>query len=109
MKNSRSRFRKFGNVKTIVDGDLFDSKAEAKNWQWLKIRERAGEISDLKRQVTYRLEINGQLICKIIPDFEWTENGQTITADCKGMILPEFRIKAKLFRAIYGRDIIILK
>lgn len=109
MKNSRSRFNKFGAKKTEVDGVVFDSKAEARCWYELKVRERAGEISDLKRQVTYKLEVNGHLVCKIVPDFEWQENGRTVTADCKGMILPEFKLKAKLFKAIYGRCIIILK
>jgi hypothetical protein len=109
MKNSRSRFRKFGNTKTTVDGIIFDSKAESKHWFELKIRERAGEISNLQRQVTYRLEVNGELICKYIADYVYMENGQEVTADCKGFITPEFRIKAKLFKAIYGRDILIMK
>lgn len=109
MKNSRSRFNKFNAKKTEVDGITFDSKAEARHWCELKIRERAGEIKDLQRQVEYRLEVNGHLVCKYIADFEYIENGKMVTADTKGMILPEFRLKAKLFRAIHGRDIVILK
>jgi len=109
MKNAKSRFRKYGNKKTTVDGLLFDSKLEAKRWQELKILERAGIITALQRQVTYRLEVNGQLICKYIADFEYSENGVLKTEDAKGMILPEFRLKAKLFKALFGREIIIVK
>jgi hypothetical protein len=109
MKNAKSRFRKYGNKKTTVDGLLFDSKLEAKRWQELKILERAGIITALQRQVTYRLEVNGQLICKYIADFEYSENGVVKTEDSKGYITPEFRLKAKLFKALFGREIIIVK
>lgn len=113
MKNSRSRFRKannkYGAVKTTVDGIKFDSKGEAAHWFTLKIRERAGEITELQRQVTYRLEVNGQIICKYIADYAYKENGVDICADYKGVVTAEFRLKAKLFKAIYGRDILIIK
>lgn len=113
MKNSRSRFRKannkYGAVKTTVDGMRFDSKGECKVWFALKLRERAGEISNLQRQVLYRLEINGVLVCKYIADYEYIENGALVTADYKGMVTAEFRLKAKLFKAIHGRDILIIK
>lgn len=113
MKNSRSRFRKannkYGAIKTTVDGVTFDSKGECKGWFALRIREMAGEISDLKRQVVYKLEVNGVLVCKYVADYEYIENGQLVTADYKGVITKDFALKAKLFRAIHGRDILIIK
>lgn len=113
MKNSRSRFRKannkYGAVKTTVDGIKFDSKGESVMWFTLKNRERAGEITDLKRQIPYKLEVNGILVCKYIADYEYIENGALVTADYKGVITKDFALKAKLFKAIYGRDILIIK
>ncbi len=56
---------KYRNVKTIVDGERFDSKREAQYWAELKLREKAGEIVNLKRQYP---------LCLCAPD--WTnDNG----------------------------------
>lgn len=112
MKKYHSRFRKtnkYGAIKTTVDNITFDSKGECKGWFDLKIREKEEEISDLRRQVLYKLEVNGVLVCKYIADYEYIENGLIVTADYKGVLTAEFRLKAKLFKAIYGRDILIMK
>ena len=41
---------KYGNRFTIVDGIRFDSRAEADRYRVLRLRERAGEISELELQ-----------------------------------------------------------
>ena len=46
---------KYHNVKVVVDGERFDSKREAQYWQELKLREKAGEITNLRRQVAFEL------------------------------------------------------
>ena len=46
---------KYGNKKIEYNGEVFDSKKEYKRWCELKLLERAGKISDLKRQVKYVL------------------------------------------------------
>ena len=46
---------KYRNKKVTIDGEAFDSKREARRYQELKLLERCGAISDLKRQVTYEL------------------------------------------------------
>ena len=47
---------KYGNRKTYTtDGILHDSRKEALRWTQLLLLERAGEISDLKRQVEFIL------------------------------------------------------
>lgn len=44
---------KYGNKKTVTpDGVKFDSRAEARRWGHLCMQLRAGEISELRRQVT---------------------------------------------------------
>lgn len=45
-----NRPRKYRNVPTIVDGIKCASKLEAKRWGELKLLEKAGEITGLKRQ-----------------------------------------------------------
>ena len=47
---------KFSSVKTIIDGHAFDSKKEAKYYSELKIREKAGEIKELKLQPRFLLQ-----------------------------------------------------
>lgn len=46
---------KYRNVKVTVDGERFDSRKEADYWMGLKLRERAGEITELARQVLFSL------------------------------------------------------
>lgn len=47
--------KKYKNLRVEVDGQKFDSKAEADQWLILKARERAGEIHGLLRQVHFAL------------------------------------------------------
>jgi hypothetical protein len=98
----RSKYR---NVKTEVDGLVFDSKAEAECYRLLKARQDKGEISDLRTQVTYRLEVGGVLVCKYVADFTFTEGGKVVVADRKGYRTREYRLKRKLMRAIYNIEI----
>lgn len=48
---------KFGakQIKDPATGDVFDSKTEYRRWCELRLMQRAGKISDLKRQVTFEL------------------------------------------------------
>lgn len=98
---------KYGNRKTEVDGLTFDSNLEAKTWQKLRLLEKAEIISELKRQVRFDLSVNDLKVCTYVADFTYIENGKLVVFDAKGMILPEFRLKAKLFKAIYGFDIML--
>ena len=51
---ARSR-SKYGASKTVVNGQKFDSQKEADRYLELKMLERAGIISNLKRQVHFQL------------------------------------------------------
>jgi hypothetical protein len=97
--------RKFGNKPTEVDGITFASKKEAKRYGELKLLLRAGEISDLKVQPAFPLDVNGTPICRYVGDFEYVRDGLRVVEDVKSPITrkhPVFRIKAKLFEAIHG-------
>jgi uncharacterized protein DUF1064 len=83
---------KYRNVKVVVDNEKFDSKKEAQLWAELKLRERIGDISDLRRQVPYDLRCpvdwnpTGQAVVAIyIADFVFVDKqGLTHVQDCKG-------------------------
>jgi hypothetical protein len=46
---------KYRNVKVVIDGQKFDSQREAAHWSELKLREQAGEIRNLRRQLNFQL------------------------------------------------------
>lgn len=118
---------KYGSKKVIVDGITFDSKKEAHRFQELKLLEKAGEITELQRQVKYILipeqreetdkvytkgEKKGQPKKGIlleretayIADFVYKDmrNGETIVEDTKGYKTKEYIIKRKLMMYIHG-------
>lgn len=108
-KNKRS---KFGAIKTIVDGIMFDSKLEARRYRQLVLLEKAKEISDLKLQVPYPLRVTDCKYCKAvgyktyIADFVYTEKGgRVVVEDAKGPITSTYRKKRKLMKMIYGIEI----
>lgn len=103
---SRS-FSKYGNKRVEVDGIQFPSKKQAARYAELKLLERGKVIRSLRLEVEYPLIVNGQLVCKYRADFDYlTESGAPITEDTKGFRTPVYRLKAKLFKAIYGREIV---
>ena len=82
---------KYGAKKVVVNGEVFDSRKEYHRWCDLRLLEKAGKISDLKRQVKYVLipaqRQDGKLIereVSYIADFEYIENGQKVVEDTKG-------------------------
>ena len=44
---------KYNNIKTVIDGIIFDSKKEAKRYSELKLLEKAGLIGSLQLQVKF--------------------------------------------------------
>lgn len=103
--------RKYRNTPTEVDGIKFPSKLEAKRWCELKLLDRGGAISELKRQVPFELfGRNGGLICRYRCDFMYRERGDFVVEDTKGMETPEFKIKRNLFADNYpGIELRIVK
>lgn len=101
---------KYRNTPTEIDGIRFASKKEARRHSYLVLLERAGEIKNLVRQPRYPLTVNGLHVCTYIADAEYEEvkSGRTVTEDTKGVLTAEFKIKAKLFHALYGREVQIV-
>ena len=100
---------KYGSRKTTVDGVTFDSKKEAKRYQELRILEKAGEISDLRRQVKFELipsqRIDGKVAERAVEyraDFVYTQDGKQVVEDTKGLRTKDYIIKRKLMLYRYG-------
>lgn len=98
--------------KVTVDGITFDSLSEARRYGELRLLERAGEIQDLKVHVKFPLEVNDQLICSYVADFVYLQlhPRRAVFEDVKGgrtggTRTAVYRLKRKLFKAIYGLDI----
>ena len=80
---------KYHNQKTkTIDGIEHDSKKEATRWMELQMLQRAGEIANLRRQVTFELipKQDGERACNYIADFVYLDkSGKTIVEDAKGV------------------------
>jgi hypothetical protein len=100
---------KYNNTKVRVDGMLFDSKREAARWQELKLLERAGEITELERQVEYELipKQKGERAAKYIADFRYVDHeGKTVVEDTKGVKTPVYILKRKLMLWVHGIKVV---
>ena len=119
---------KYYNIKTkTTDGLVFDSLKEARRWEQLLLLQKAGEISNLERQVAYellpnqyesyerfskkgeRLKDGERLVEKKVvyyADFVYvdTKTGERIVEDSKSPATrtKEYIIKRKLMRLIHG-------
>jgi hypothetical protein len=102
---------KYRNIKTEVDGIVFDSKKEANRYGELKLLLRVGEIRDLKLQVKYRL-ITEPFKMSYTADFVFEElqrNGkwERVVEDVKsaGTRTREYLRKKRLMKSIHGIEI----
>jgi hypothetical protein len=112
----KTRGTKYRNRKTEVDGIVFDSKAEAARWTDLRRLQQAGEITDLRRQVTFELvpavkffgAVRATPAIRYIADFGYTDvaTGKTITEDVKGVQTRVYKIKKHLMKALFNIDIL---
>lgn len=107
------------------DGQVFDSNREYHRWCILKLMERGGKISNLKRQVTFELiptqretstEVYkaghqkglpkpGAVIekaCTYVADFTYDKDGEFIVEDAKGCKTEAYKIKKKLMLYVHG-------
>ena len=106
---------KYGNRRTEVDGIVFDSAAEARRWRELRLLERAGRISGLRRQVPYVFLVHttgtapecgeDKRQMRYVADFVYLEGGREVVEDVKGYRTAEYKRKRRLMRNVYGVDI----
>lgn len=89
---------KYNAIKTEIDGIRFDSKKEARYYQDLQLRVRAGEVVFFLRQVPFHLP--GGVTYRI--DFqEFHADGTVHFVDAKGMKTQMYIAKKKMVEATY--------
>ena len=107
---------KFHARKVVAQGQVFDSEKEYARYLELKLLEKAGEISQLERQVKYdlipkQMDEEGKMIERptvYVADFQYRDNntGEFIVEDVKGyrrgQAYAVFSLKRKLMLWRYG-------
>lgn len=89
------------------NGVVYDSKKEMERAMELSLLERAGQIKNLQRQVSFVLQEKfrdntgkTQRAITYVCDFMYEQDGETVVEDVKSrmtMKLPEYRLKKKMF------------
>lgn len=106
-RNYRSK-SKYGNKKAEYNGQMYHSKFESKVAEDLDLRRMAGEFTEIDRQVKISLDVNGHHICNYYIDFVATRpDGIKEYIEAKGFATDLWRLKWKLFEALYKDDPLI--
>ena len=101
------RRNKMGAVKT----NGFASKMESAGYDWLKLREKAGEITEIKCQQSVTLaEGNGHTVrWKLDFSFRIVATDQLEYLEIKGFETKQYRLKLKLYKMRPPAPLTIMK
>lgn len=89
--------------KRIMNGRMYDSGFEAGYAQELELRKRTGEIKKWEAQVDIPLVVKGYVVCHYRIDFiAHYLDGTKEFIETKGYATPLWRLKWKLFEALYS-------
>jgi Protein of unknown function (DUF1064) len=109
----RARKHKYNAKPCEVNGIKYRSQKEMKRHQDLLLMEKAGQISDLKREVPFVLfpstTINGKKVreVKYIADYTYFNlRGELICEDTKGFRTPVYKLKKIMMKHIWDIDIL---
>ena len=96
--------KKWSSAKKVKVGDyVYDSRFEGQYAQELALRKAAGEITKWERQVKISLEVNGYHICNYYIDFiVYYPDGTIEYVETKGVAFPTWKLKWKLFEALFS-------
>lgn len=97
---------KYHNKRVVIDGISFQSTKEGERYKVLKLEEKAGEIQNLKLQVSFPFVLNKVKIGTYRADFVYSFAGGVKVEDVKGMKTPLYRWKKKMMKAFYGIEIL---
>jgi hypothetical protein len=89
---------KFNAVQTVADGIKFSSKAEARYYAELKIRQQAGEVLFFLRQVPFHLPGNVRYVVDFVV---FCADGTVHFKDVKGMKTESYNAKKRMIEALY--------
>lgn len=106
---------KYHAVPSVVDNIRFDSKAEARRFEELKLLQKAGAIKRFQLQPSFILldaytKPNGEKVRPIIykADFEVFYPDHVEIEDVKGVETPIFKLKRKMFEKRYPDKKLVL-
>lgn len=97
----RTDTAKYRNKPVEIDGKRFASKLEGRCYEWLKLREKAGDVRWFIRQVRFELEGGVVYVADFLAE---TYKGPEVI-DAKGVITPSCRDKLKQLRARFGIEV----
>lgn len=119
---------KYHNEPITVDGMRFDGKLEHRRWCFLKLMERAGEITNLRYHVKYTLFPKGTVDIRRLPNGKeivlktyerehWYEadfvyvnkKREEIVEDFKGFVTEAFTEKKAMMKSLYNIDVKVVK
>lgn len=101
---------KYRNKPTVIEGIRFDSRAESRRYEQLKMLEKAGTITNLRRQPKFLIqpgftdwEGKRQQAIHYKGDFAYTEQMSTgfwveVVEDVKGVETEAFKLKWKMVK-----------
>ena len=95
-------FHKFNAVRTEVSGVKFPSKKEARYYEKLLLRQKAGDVLFFLRQVPFHLPGNVRYVIDFVT-FE--KNGTVHFIDVKGFKTSEYRMKKRQVEALFPVEI----
>jgi hypothetical protein len=121
MPGTPGKRAKYGNVRTEFNGEVFDSKAEAKDDQAFRMQEAAGEIAGYARQVSIPLRAKGGRRMRL--DFMVNKKRPHTCSQCgnvdqvyalvlmdrKGMVTPEWETKRRILESQLGSVIEVMQ
>lgn len=111
---AKAEGNKYSAQRIEVDGIPFDSEREARRWHFLRLRQKAGEIRDLDRQVVLILHGKDDVLrtrtgrpMRITIDFSYVETatGTRIYEDAKGMPTRDYEVR-RAVAAAQGVEIV---
>lgn len=93
---------KYGAKRCTYRGVIYHSKKEASYAMELEYKKIGGVIKDWKRQIKIPLTVNNILIANYVVDFVVEHNDGTLEyVEVKGVKTPTWKLKWKLFEALY--------
>lgn len=106
---------------TTADGVWHPSSGQGRRWAVLQQAQYAGLIKNLQREVKFDLVVNGVKVCSYVADHTFTLAGVLaqeavaagkrldVVEDFKGTVTDVARIKMKLFAAVMGYEVTVVK
>lgn len=103
--------RKYRNEPCEVGGEKYRSKREMRRHQELLLLQRAGLISDLRREVPFELvptqrrpDGKAERAATYVGDYVYVEGGKTVVEDVKSKptMTKEYVLKRKLMLLVHG-------